>query len=121
MKTRFHVNRCHELRTNFKTRVNYADIRILHQKMTFHTSHNISKRIEHMNDKQLPSIGLATSISQYSKNLGRNDLYENFGSRRVIKNHTARPCHHTSRTTLSAMRRLPIHTPSIESLAKLVP
>ena len=42
MKTRFHVDRCLEMRTNSKMRIDYADIRLLDQKITFHMSRTFS-------------------------------------------------------------------------------
>jgi len=91
MKPRFQVDRCLEMRTASKMSAVQGDIRLLDQKITFRTSSHIFKRVQRKNNKRLPLTGRATSVSQYSKNLGRRDLYENIGRTHATKNTAPAP------------------------------
>ena len=88
----------------------YGNMRILDQKTTFHMSCAVSKYIQSVNGKRLPPTGHATTNFQYSKNLGRRDLYENIGSKHMTKNTSRAALPFVAHHSLGYARLPPPHT-----------
>jgi uncharacterized protein YkwD len=87
MNTRFHDEDYEQMRTICKMRAIHTDMRILHQKTTFHMFQNMATGTERPNNKRLPPTGLRTTNFQYSKNLERQDHFENIDARHMSKSH----------------------------------
>jgi hypothetical protein len=121
MNTRFHDHDYPLMRICSKISAIPRDLRILNQKIALHISKNISRSTQHRTKQQVPPTDRATTIFQYSKIPGRHDLLEHNESNQISKftSHSTR--RNASGTTLSAMRCLPIHTPSTESFDNLAP
>ena len=85
MNTRFHDHDHPLMRNCSKISAIPRYRRILNQKTTFHISKNTPRSTQHRINQQVPLTGRATTIFQYSKNLGRHDLLKNNASNQISK------------------------------------